>query len=124
MFKTAKQQVAFIAISVALTAFSLASIVNFTDPYAAPRLTLAFFYLSLMLFCLGLFTLIGLGFRQWLTPKIFVLNLSQSFRQALLLSFLVTISFVLLAAKLLFWWVEASLVLFFLSIEILLNLKI
>ncbi len=124
MFKTAKQQIAFIGIAVALAAFSLASIVNFSDPYAASRLTLVFFYLSLFLFSLGALTLVGILFRHWLSPKLFLINLSASFRQALLISLLVTATFGLLAAKLLFWWVEASLILFFLSIEALLNLKI
>jgi hypothetical protein len=107
-----------------IAAFSLAAIINFSDPFVASRITLLFFYLSLFLFSLSLFTIIGLILRQWLWPKIFVVNLSHSFRQAFLLSILVCASFGLLASRLLFWWVELSLLLFLLCIEILFNLKI
>lgn len=124
MFKTAAQQVVFIGISVILTAFSLAAILNFSDPDSASWMTLAFFYLSLFLFTLSLLTILGLGIRQWLSPKIYILNFNASFRQALLLAALVVISFILLAGRLLFWWVELSLILFFLCVEIFLNLKI
>lgn len=110
--------------TVVLSAFCLFAILKFTDPYTASKLTLVFFYLSLFLFALAAFTILGLGIRQWLSPKIYVLNLSASFRQALLLALLAIISFLLLAGRLLFWWVELSIILFFLCIEIFLNLKI
>lgn len=124
MFKTAKQQVAFIGMSIVLAGFSLAAIVKFTSPFNASWVTMAFFYLSLFLFSLGTTTIIGLGLRQWLWPKIFVINLSHSFRQGFLLSILVIVSFILLAARLLFWWVELSFIFFLLSIEVFLNFKI
>lgn len=124
MLKTAKQQVIFLGLTLILSAFCLFAIVKFTDPFTASKITLLFFYLSLFLFTLAAFTVLGLGIRQWLFPKIYVLNLNASFRQALLLASLAVISFLLLAGRLLFWWVELSLVLFFLCVEIFLNLKI
>src|SRR5581483_5485525 len=101
-----------------------ACILNFTDPRNSSFLTFAFFYASLFLFCLGAFTLIGLLLRQSFWPGVYLMNLGSSFRQALLLSLLITASFVLLSWRLLFWWVELSLILFFACIEGFLNLKI
>lgn len=114
----------FIAFSTLLAAFSLGSIINFTDPFASSRLTFVFFYLSFFLVVLGFFTIIGLGLRQWLGHKVYVLDLGNSFRQAMLISVLITASLLLQSKSLLFWWVEASLVLFLLFVEIFLNLKL
>ncbi len=124
MFKSPKQQVAFIGASTVLALFSLASIISFTDPFTASWITFAFFYLSLFLSALGIFTLLGLWLRQILKQKVYVINLSNSFRQALLFSLLIATSFLLLSRQLLFWWVELSLILFLLFAEIFFNLKI
>lgn len=123
MLTTAKQQVTFICVSTLLAAFSLASIVNFTDPFTSTWLTRVAFYASLFLFCLGLFTVIGLSLRQLTKTGVYVKNLGTSFRQAFLIAILAVISFLLLAQGLMFWWVEASLILFLIFIEIFLNLK-
>ena len=124
MLNNPRQQVAFIGITVFLAGFSLASIINFTNPYTASKFTHAFFYLSLFLFVVGLTTLVGLTVRQIFSPKLFILNLRASFRQGLLLAILTIVSIGLLVARILFWWVELSLILFFLCVEVLLNLKI
>ena len=124
MLKSPKQQVALIGFSTLLAAFSLGSIITFTDPFTASWITLVFFYLSLFLATLGIFTLLGLGLRQILKQKVYVINLSNSFRQALLISLLIMVSFLLLSQQLLFWWVELSLILFLLFAEIFFNLKI
>lgn len=124
MFKTVKQQITLVGASLVLAAFSLASIINFSDPFAASWVTHLFFYISLFLFILALFTLIGLGIRQWLSPKLYILNLSASFRQGMLIALLLVISFLLLSERMLFWWVELALLLFFLFVELFLNLKI
>jgi len=107
-----------------LAAFSLASIINFTNPDTSGALTFAFFYLSLFLLALGLLTLIGLGLRQKLAPGHYLLNFSASFRQAFLIALIIVISFWLLSLRLLFWWVELSLILFFAALEAFLNLKV
>jgi len=119
-----KQQVALIGVSTFLAGFSLASIVSFTDPTISSNVTLAFFYASLFIFCLGLFTLIGLAIRKKFLPGHYVANLSNSFRQGFLISLLLAASFLLLSVHLLFWWVEASLVLFLAAVEGFLNLKV
>ncbi|MDR3642931.1 MAG: hypothetical protein P4L74_04870 [Candidatus Doudnabacteria bacterium] len=119
-----KQQLSIIGFSTFLALFSLAAIINFTDPTQASWITFGFFYVSLFLFFLGIFTLAGLSIRQWLAPGHYVKNLGSSFRQGFLASLLVSISFLLLADRLLFWWVEATLILLFVIIEVFLNLKI
>lgn len=124
MINTLKIQVGLIFLSTCLALFALLSIINFTDPNASGALTFSFFYLSLFLVSLGIFTILGLLARQWLAPKLYIVNLSGSFRQALLVSLLVVISFVLRADGLLYWWVETSLILFLLFVEIFLNLKV
>jgi hypothetical protein len=119
-----KQQLTLIGLSTFLAGFSLASIVNFTDSADSSWVTFGFFYASLLIFCLGLFTLIGLGLRQKLLPGHYVINLSNSFRQGFFIAILIVASFVLLSKHLLFWWVEASLVLFLASLEAFLNLTV
>lgn len=123
MLKAPRQQVALIGISTVLAGFSLISIINFTDPGQSSLLTFAFFYLSLFITALGLSTILGLSLRQMLGQKVFVVNLGTSFRQGILIAILVLVSFLLLSQDLLFWWVELSLILFLLFVEIFLNLK-
>ena len=119
-----KKHVTLLSFSTLLAAFSLGSIISFTDPNQTSKITFVFFYISLFLICLGVFTLIGLGLRQWLWPKLYLINLSNSFRQAVLISLLIVVSFLLLAARLMFWWVEGSLILFIVALEGFLNLKV
>ena len=119
-----KKQVALVGLSTLLTLFSLSAIVFFTNPQTASWATLSFFYLSLFLSCLGIFTLLGLGLRQFIKQNVYVINLSNSFRQAFLLAVLFLVSFFLASKQLLYWPVELSLVLFLVFIEIFLNFKI
>jgi hypothetical protein len=124
MLTNPKQQLILIAFSTFLAGFSLVSIVSFTDPTNSSYVTFGFFYASLLIFCLGLFTLIGLGLRQKLYPGHYVINLSNSFRQGFFIAILIIVSFLLLSKHLLFWWVESSLILFLASVEAFLNLKV
>jgi len=124
MFKTPKQQVLFLVFSTILAAFSLGSILNFTEPATATLVTFSFLYASLFIVVLGAFTVIGLVLRQWLWPALYVVNLSNSFRQALLMAILVVVSALLLSQGILFWWVEGSLILFLIFLEAFLNLKV
>ena len=119
-----KQQVSLIIFSTLLASFSLASIISFTDPFSSSWVTFCFFYASLFLLSLGLFALIGLGLRQWLWPGLYIINLGNSFRQAVLIAILIVASFILLQKGLLFWWVEGSLILFLIFVEGFFNLKV
>ena len=124
MFKHFHQHLVLISLSTILAGFSLASIVFFTDPYTAGLFTDIFFYLSLFLTSLGVFVIVGLVVRQLFFPGLYITHLGQSFRQALLLSILITVSMVLQSQRLLYWWVEGSLILLLLFIEIFLSLKV
>ena len=107
-----------------LAAFSLATLVNFTEPESASKLTFAFFYVSLFLFSLGIFSLLGLFIRQKIGTGLYLTNFKHSFRQALSVSVFITSSFILQSFGLLFWWVALSIILFLVFIEIFINLKI
>lgn len=107
-----------------LAAFSLASIMNVSDPNTARLSTFIFFYLSLALVTLGLATLVGLILRQKFLPGHYMLSLRASFRQGLFLAVLTTASLMLLAKDLMFWWLELTLILFFAALEALVSLKI
>ncbi len=124
MLSNSKKFIVLIAISTCLSAFSLLSILNFTDPSNANQLIFAFFYTSLFLFSFGIFGIIGISLRLWLIPGLYIVNLSNSLRQAALISVLITVSFLLLSHRLLFWWLEATLIFLVLFIEAFLNLKI
>lgn len=124
MLEIPKNYLRLIALSSLLAGFSLLAIVFFTNPYQSSRLTFVFFYISLFLTSLGAFTLVGVGLRQWISREVYILSLSASFRQAILISLLLVISFLLLALGLWHWWVEFSLILFFLFVEIFFTLKV
>ncbi len=106
-----------------LAAFSLGSILTFTDPANAGILVFLFLYTSIFLTCLGIFTAAGILIRRKFVPSVYIVTLEQSFRQAMLLSFLITLSMVLQGQRLLFWWVELTLILFLICIEAFFNLN-
>lgn len=118
-----KKQITILGFSLILAGFSLASILNFTDPFEATVFVFTFFYLSLFLLTLTAFTLLGFGIKRWLWPKIFLNDLSGSLRQGLLLAIFITLAVALQIHGILFWWLELSLLLFFIVLEIFVNLK-
>ena len=123
MFQNYKHQIYIILSATLLSAFSLVSIIMATSPTEASAFTFGFFYLSVFLFSFGCFTLLGLGIRRWLAPKMFIQNFFVSLRQAVLVAFLIVASLLLLSHHLLFWWVEVSLILLLLSVEFFMSLK-
>lgn len=112
----------FIFIGCILLAFCLGTIVSFTDPLSAGVLVHALFYLSLFLFCAGMFMVTGLLIRERFSKSLYIMHVKHSMRQAMMLSMFITASLWLKAHGLLPWWVELCLLLFLLSIEIFLNL--
>lgn len=124
MLDKPKKQVQTLVLSSILAFISLIAIVFWTDPYEVGWFTKGFFYLSMFLFCLGSFTLLGLYFRQNFLNTLYVINLKHSIRQAILVSVLICVTFLLSSQGLAYWWVEASLILFLLFFEIFFNLKI
>lgn len=114
----------FIALAVLtiLAMFSGASIISYVDPNSASVYVLVSLYTSVFLAVTGFATLLGLGVRHYWLSERFASSAMVSFRQGLLLGGLVVISLILQADRLLYWWVELSIVLFLLVIEILFNL--
>ncbi len=117
------RQIAILSLSAFLAAFSLFSILNFTDPYSASWIIFVFFYISLFLLCFSGLTLLAFGLKRWLWPKIYFSDLSASLRQGLLLAAFITFSIILQLNGILLWWLELSLILFVIVLEIFLNLK-
>ncbi len=107
-----------IIIGTTLSAFSLGSLAVFTDPFTHGIFTHLIFFVSLFLVSVGVFTLLGQYIRNKLNRSIYVVNFYHSFRQALLLALFISGSLALSANGLLFWWVEGSLILLLLFIEI------
>jgi len=101
-----------------IATFSLGSIVRFSDPEQAGILLFVFLYSSIFLACLGFFTFFGLLIRNKTMPGSLSENLTHSSRQALLLAVLITVSLMLQSFRLLFWWVELTLFLFLMCIEV------
>ncbi len=105
-----------------VAAFAVGSIVHFTNPVQAKPLTFIFLYLGVFLCSLGVATLIGLNIRQKFSEELFIKSIWASSRQGTLIALLVVASLILQSQHLLFWWMEASTILFILFIEIFFNL--
>ncbi len=124
MLRSSKQSTFYLFLSMFLAAFSTGAIMTYTEPQTASTLTFVFLYASVFIFVTSLATLVGLGFRQALARTAFLLNFGISFRQALLLAVLLTASIILSSQGLLYWWVEATLIMFLVCLEAFFNLKI
>ena len=118
-----KKQIFILTVSAILAAFSLASILNFTDPYEAGIAVFAFFYISIFLLSFSVFSLIVFLVKRWLWPHIYLNDLSASFRQGLIIALFLTLLVILQINGILFWWLEISLILFLVILEIFINLK-
>src|SRR3989344_7993674 len=116
------RQIFILSLSAFLAAFSLFSILNFTDPYSASWIVFVFFYLSLFLLSFSALTLFAFGLKRWLWPKIYLSDLSGSLRQGLLLAIFITFTIILQLNGILLWWLELSLILFVILLEIFLNI--
>lgn len=118
-----KKQIFILTVSAILAAFSLASILNFTDPYESGIAVFAFFYISIFLLSFSVFTLTVFLVKRWLWPHIYLNDLSASFRQGLIIALFLTLLVILQLNGILFWWLEISLILFLVIFEIFINLK-
>lgn len=115
--------IGIICVFTLVSLLSLGAIVYYVNPITASAPNIAFFYLSSFLSTAGIGTLLGLGIRSRVGSNLFFSNLSIAFRQAFLLGLLVVISLGLQAEGLLYWWVEISLLLFFVFVEAFFNLS-
>jgi hypothetical protein len=123
MLRNIKKSIFFLSTSTFLALLSVVAIFFFSDPEIAGKLTFFFLYLSIFLALFGGFTLVGAFVRKFFSQSLFGSNLGLSLRQGLIIALLVTVSLLLSAKGLLYWWVEASLILFFVFFEIFFHLK-
>lgn len=121
MHHTTRNYLIPISIGTGLSVAAFISVIWFVDPFNSGLLQHFFFYLTLFLACLGVFTLSGILLRKKLAPAMFAEQLSNSFRQGVLLSVLTTGLLLLQVSSLLFWWVALTVVLFIITVEIFLN---
>lgn len=94
-----------ILFSTILCVSALTIIIFSINPYEASVLTFAFFYLSLFLSLMGVITIINSVIKKiFVKNKILFRQISASFRQAVLLSLLITICMALQSQRILAWW--------------------
>lgn len=100
-----------------------ALVLNFVNPYEAGPVGLIFFYLSLFLGLLGVFSIIGFVIRYLVKRNEFAYaQVKIAFRQGFMFSLLLIISLALLAKNLLVWWNLLLLVILLGGIEYFFNL--
>lgn len=111
-----------IVMATVLAIFSSASILTFTTPNNAGPLNFFALYVSIFLSVCGIGLTLGLGLRHKLFHEHFTPSFKASLRQSVLISVFVVSSLMLQADRLLYWWVEVSILLLLVVIEILFNL--
>lgn len=100
----------------------LVVLMSIAAPTAWGGLALVLFYVLLFGFVLSLTTLLEVGLRKRFAAAPFKTIVVASLRQGAVLGLLVVSLLMLQAGQLLFWWVGASLILFFLSLEVFLSI--
>ena len=87
-----KKIFSWIILGTILSALSLIAIVILVDPYCEGHLGKVLFFISIFLFFLGVFTIMGFYLRQWIVHKKTCLScVRDSFRQGILFSLVLTI---------------------------------
>ncbi len=82
----------WIILGTILSAISLIAIVMFVNPYCEGHLGKVLFFISIFLFFLGIFTIMGFYLRQWIIHKKTCLScIRDSFRQGILFSLILTV---------------------------------
>lgn len=81
----------WIVLGTILSAMSLVAIVMFINPYCEGHLGKVLFFISIFLFFLGVFTIVGFCLRKWIIHKKTCLSCARdSFRQGILFSLILT----------------------------------
>jgi hypothetical protein len=96
--------------------------INQTSPFMAGHLSVILFYVLLFGFVVACITPVGLSIRRRFATAPFGVLLKSAFRQSVALAILAVVSLVLQSQGLLSWFVAASLLLFFLSVEVFLSI--
>lgn len=112
---------ALIAFGTMLATSSVLAIVFFTEPQTAKLGTFIILYTSVFLAVLGFFMVAGLLIRTWFVKTLYAVNAKHAFRQALLMAIFAVLTLVLNAHGWFNIWIEGTLVLLLLAIEIFVN---
>lgn len=86
--------------------FGFFIIINTFDPFTGNIIAFILFYLSLFLSILGTFSLLGFWFRKLWNKKrgIMRVMVTESFRQAIIISGVLVVALLLQATRILTWW--------------------
>lgn len=117
MHQTTKQYLIPLLIGslVAICGFLL--VIVYTNPFVSGWQVHTAFYLTLFLSTSGIFTIINLLFRKRFFPSIYTELFKTSLRQGILIGLIIASLIGLEAINLLYWWVGATLILFFVALE-------
>ena len=105
-----------------LAAFVMGLVITYTDPFATGTLALLLFYVSVFACTASLVMALGLFSRNKFALGPVEAMVTPAFRQACFIALLVVVSLFLQSERLLYWWVEISIILFFTFIEMFFNL--
>ena len=124
MTETIKKQLIFLIGTACLFLICLLGILFFVDPFHASIVTLVLLYVCLSFFCICSISAIFYFSRAVYFSKRYGLvnigknKLAVSVRQSILFTVLVVVSLILSSKGFLFWWIELSLFITILLIEI------
>jgi hypothetical protein len=118
MAQQVKQQLVWIAAVSVIFALCTGLVLTFSDPFTSPWVVFALFYLSACCTATGILTLVFYGVRSLGAANVLHADrLATSVREGFLVSLLVVGSLVLSSRQVLFWWVELSLVVTLVLVE-------
>jgi hypothetical protein len=121
MHKIERSYIIPISIATVVSIITFASVILFIDPYSAPYLPNIFFYSTLFLSLVGIFTIISMLVRRWFEPTAYIDRFRISVRQATLVALMLCALILLQSLNLLFWWVGLTLIMFITMLEIFFN---
>ncbi|EKD43966.1 MAG: hypothetical protein ACD_72C00054G0003 [uncultured bacterium] len=114
-----KQYLVLMATGTALCWISWAFILFNIDPQQAGFLGLSFFYVSLFLGIVGLFSVVGFILKKQQSghDDVVFRQVKKTFKQGILFGVFVIVTLLLLQANLLFWWNAIILALIYILLE-------
>lgn len=117
MHQTTKQYLLPLIIGSLIAILGFGLVVTYTNPFVSGWQAHTAFYITLFLSASGIFTIINLVLRKRFFPSIYSEIFKTSLRQGIFIGLIITSLISLEAINLLYWWVGATLILFFVALE-------
>lgn len=118
MLEEVKKQLIFISLIGFFFLLCVLAMILFADPFKIGLFGIAFFYISLIVFCISVLTLFFYSIRFKSYQGLHAERLKIAYREAGLLTFLIIGSLFLSSKQILFWWIELIFILAVVSVEI------